>query len=70
MSLHQRNGIWYLRKMVDGVLFNRSTKTDDKKLAEQIQYLLTDNAEIEPSHQLIWLHEIYRTVRCLRNVVD
>jgi integrase len=36
MSLHQRNGIWYWRKMVDGVLFNRSTKTDDKKLAETL----------------------------------
>lgn len=34
MSLNQRNGIWYWRKMVDGVLFNRSTKTEDKKLAE------------------------------------
>jgi len=36
MSLHQRNGIWYWRKMVDGVMFNRSTKTEDKKLAETL----------------------------------
>lgn len=36
MALHQRNGIWYWRKMVDGVMFNRSTKTADKKLAEAL----------------------------------
>lgn len=36
MSLHQRNGIWYWRKMVDGVMFNRSTKTADKKLADKL----------------------------------
>jgi integrase len=36
MALIQRNGIWYWRKMVDGVMFNRSTKTDDKKLAETL----------------------------------
>lgn len=36
MALINRNGIWYWRKMVDGVMFNRSTKTDDKKLAETL----------------------------------
>jgi hypothetical protein len=36
MALVLRNGAWYWRKMVDGVKFNRSTKTDDKKLAETL----------------------------------
>jgi integrase len=36
MALTQRNGIWQWRKMVDGVMINRSTKTADKKLAEQL----------------------------------
>jgi len=36
MALINRNGIWYWRKMVDGIMFNRSTKTDDKKLAETL----------------------------------
>lgn len=36
MALKQRKGIWYWRKMIDGVPLNRSTQTDDKKLAEKI----------------------------------
>jgi integrase len=36
MSLHQRKGIWYWRKMIDGVTLNRSTQTSDKKLAEKL----------------------------------
>jgi hypothetical protein len=36
MALEMRNGVWYWRKMIDGVAFNRSTKTDDKKLAETL----------------------------------
>lgn len=36
MALINRNGVWYWRKMVDGVMFNRSTKTEDKKLAETL----------------------------------
>jgi hypothetical protein len=36
MALIQRNGISFWRKMVDGVMFNRSTKTDNKKLAETL----------------------------------
>jgi integrase len=36
MALIQRKGIWYWRKMIDGVQLNRSTQTDDKKLAEKI----------------------------------
>jgi len=36
VALINRNGIWYWRKMVDGVMFNRSTKTADKKLAETL----------------------------------
>jgi integrase len=36
MALEMRNGVWYWRKMVDGVAFNRSTKTDDRKLAETL----------------------------------
>lgn len=36
MSLHQRKGIWYWRKMIDGVTLNRSTQTNDKKLAEKL----------------------------------
>lgn len=36
MALIKRNGIWRWRKMVDGVPLDRSTKTDDKKLAEKI----------------------------------
>jgi integrase len=36
MALHQRKGIWYWRKMIDGVTLNRSTQTADKKLAEKL----------------------------------
>ena len=36
MSLVQRKGIWQWRKMIDGVMLNRSTKTDDKALATKI----------------------------------
>lgn len=36
MSLHERKGIWYWRKMIDGVTLNRSTQTSDKKLAEKM----------------------------------
>lgn len=36
MALEFRNGSWYWRKMIDGVMFNRSTKTADKKLAETL----------------------------------
>lgn len=36
MGLVQRNGIWQWRKMVDGVMLNRSTKTDDKALATKL----------------------------------
>ena len=36
MALIFRNGAWYWRKMVNGVQFNRSTKTADKKQAEQL----------------------------------
>jgi hypothetical protein len=36
MALMQRKGIWQWRKMIDGVVLNRSTGTDDKKLAEQL----------------------------------
>jgi integrase len=36
MGLVQRNGIWQWRKMIDGVMLNRSTKTDDKALATKI----------------------------------
>jgi len=36
MALIFRNGAWYWRKMVNGVQFNRPTKTADKKQAEQL----------------------------------
>jgi len=36
MALIFRNGAWYWRKMVKGVMFNRSTQTADKKLAEML----------------------------------
>jgi len=36
MALIFRNGAWYWRKMVKGVMFNRSTQTADKKLAETL----------------------------------
>jgi len=48
MTLHKRNGIWYWRKMVKGEVFSRSTKTADKKLAEQIVKQ--------------WAHEAVKTV--------
>jgi acid phosphatase class B len=48
MAVINRNGIWYWRKMVDGVMLNRSTKTADKKLAET----LAKN----------WQHEAVQTV--------
>jgi integrase len=39
MALTERNGIWHWRKIVHGHAFARSTKTGDKKLAEQIAAL-------------------------------
>lgn len=36
MALIDRRGIWYWRKMINGVMLNRSTKTSDKKTAEKI----------------------------------
>lgn len=36
MALIQRKGFWYWRKMVNGVQLNRSTQTEDKKLAEKM----------------------------------
>lgn len=39
MALTERNGIWHWRKIVQGHAFARSTKSGDKKLAEQIAAL-------------------------------
>jgi integrase len=39
MALTERNGIWHWRKIVQGHTFARSTKTGDRKLAEQIASL-------------------------------
>lgn len=36
MSLKLRGEVWHFRKMVNGHMINRSTKTGDRKLAEQI----------------------------------
>lgn len=36
MSLKKRGAIWHWRKMINGEILARSTKTGDKKLAEQI----------------------------------
>ncbi|MDB5919916.1 MAG: hypothetical protein JWR40_4150 [Massilia sp.] len=36
MALVQRNGVWQWRKMVDGAMINRSTRTDDRKFADQL----------------------------------
>jgi integrase len=36
MTLSLRNGIWHWKKMVNGELYARTTRTGDKKLAEQI----------------------------------
>ncbi|MEJ7930989.1 site-specific integrase [Ramlibacter sp. AN1015] len=36
MSLKLRGGVWHFRKMINGHIISRSTKTSDKKLAEQI----------------------------------
>jgi integrase len=36
MTLSLRHGIWHWKKMVNGELYARTTKTGDKKLAEQI----------------------------------
>lgn len=36
MTLLLRNGIWHWKKMVNGELYARTTKTGDKKLAEQL----------------------------------
>jgi hypothetical protein len=33
VSLHLKNGVWHWRKMIDGVTFYRSIKTDDRKHA-------------------------------------
>ena len=38
MGLVQRNGIWQWRKMIDGVMLNRSTKTDDKMVSPEVVY--------------------------------
>lgn len=37
MALIQRNGIWHVRKMVNGVMLAKSTKTANKRQAEQIE---------------------------------
>jgi len=39
MALTERNGIWHWRKIINGHTFARSTKTGEKKLAEQIAAL-------------------------------
>ncbi|MES2185414.1 MAG: hypothetical protein V4505_12755 [Pseudomonadota bacterium] len=39
MAVTERNGIWYWRKIIQGHPFARSTKTEDKRLAEQIAAL-------------------------------
>lgn len=39
MALTERNGTWHWRKIIQGHTFARSTKTGDKKLAEQIAAL-------------------------------
>lgn len=44
MSLTLRNGIWHFRKMVNGTMINRSTKTGNKKLAEQLAATWTTEA--------------------------
>lgn len=49
MALIQRKGVWYWRKMIDGVQLNRSTQTDDKKLAEKIAKK--------------WEHEAVKTIK-------
>lgn len=36
MALIFKNNVWYWRKMIKGVMFNRSTKTVDKKQAEAL----------------------------------
>ncbi|MFA9218492.1 MAG: hypothetical protein ACEQSK_15495 [Sphingomonadaceae bacterium] len=36
MALILRNGAWYWRKMLKGVMFSRSTQTTDKKLTEML----------------------------------
>jgi integrase len=36
MSLKLRGGVWHFRKTINGQIVSRSTKTGDKKLAEQI----------------------------------
>ncbi|WP_119154832.1 tyrosine-type recombinase/integrase [Caldimonas tepidiphila] len=36
MALIKRGDVWHVRKMVDGHILARSTKTGDKKLAEQL----------------------------------
>lgn len=44
MSLTLRNGIYHFRKMVNGHMINRSTKTGNKKLAEQLAATWTSEA--------------------------
>jgi hypothetical protein len=39
VALTERNGIWHWRKIVQGHTFARSTRTGDKKLAEQLAAL-------------------------------
>jgi len=36
MTLKKRGDIWHWRRMIDGQIFARSTKTSDKRLAEQM----------------------------------
>lgn len=37
MALIQREGIWHVRKMVNGIMLAKSTKTTNKRQAEQIE---------------------------------
>lgn len=62
MALTERKGIWHWRKVVQGHRFAKSTKTGDKKLAEQIAALWEADAIKEvvlKGTKPVLLHSVY-----------
>lgn len=62
MALTKRGDVWHWRKMINGQIHSRSTKTNDKRLAEQIvakweyeatRTLLVEGTKTVPVHDAI-----------------
>lgn len=61
MTLALRNGIWHWKKMVNGHLFARTTKTGDRKIAETLAALWEAEAIKEvmlSGNKPMYLHDV------------